>query len=638
MFRAVATNFEPSEDLILIPGVPLDTLDFTSFTMNLGSKMVIDAQTKPERPPLNPPAYVMDPRGTDPAILNYRLAWSGMLVVQTGADGRAVVERLIHRTELAHMKLIVAVSPDVPLEDDELLLWGIFTRFDCARDLVPAKTEVHGAWVTYRVRSASTLTWKRGYPEPVENAPEVIERVNAWWGSRDRPARHHARGRFGAPRALIGMLHLEALPGSPGASLDVAAITEKAVREARIYRDAGFHAVMIENMHDRPYLKGAVGPEVVAAMAVIGREVRREVALPLGVQVLAGANREAIAVAHACGAAFVRVEGFVFAHVADEGVIEASAGDLLRYRRAIGAEPVRVLADVKKKHAAHAVTADVDVVETARAAEFFLADGVIVTGPSTGHAARPARGRGCGRRDRRAHAGGLGVTPENLGASRARMGSSSDPRSRSADSGPTPSTPRAFKTSRPRSRSSGRGCDRERRAGDCLPRQFHGRRRRVPRRARAHGRGRRGDALRRARREPLGTRCAVVSVAGSDYPDIALEALVARGVDLSGVRRLDRPGIRTWLLEETEGRRIVHQLGWPSHAEMSPRAVRPAGRVSLRARLPSRADAVRRSGAGCSTSCRRGTARSCRSIRTSACARTTGPSGVPCSIASTRCS
>ena len=223
------------------------------------------------------------------------------------------------------------------------------------------------------------------------------------------------RGRFGAPRALIGMLHLEALPGSPGASLDVAAITEKAVREARIYRDAGFHAVMIENMHDRPYLKGAVGPEVVAAMAVIGREVRREVALPLGVQVLAGANREAIAVAHASGAAFVRVEGFVFAHVADEGVIEASAGDLLRYRRAIGAEPVLVLADVKKKHAAHAVTADVDVVETARAAEFFLADGVIVTGPSTGRAADPREVAAVADAIGVPTLVGSGVTPENLG-------------------------------------------------------------------------------------------------------------------------------------------------------------------------------------------------------------------------------
>ena len=142
---------------------------------------------------------------------------------------------------------------------------------------------------------------------------------------------------------------------------------------------------MIENTHDRPYLKGAaVGPEIVAALAVIGREVRRASALPLGVQVLAGANHSALAVALACGASFVRVEGFVFAHVADEGIIESSAGSLLRYRRAIGADGIRVFADIKKKHSAHALTADVSLVETAKAAEFFLVDGVIVSGIATG--------------------------------------------------------------------------------------------------------------------------------------------------------------------------------------------------------------------------------------------------------------
>ncbi len=194
---------------------------------------------------------------------------------------------------------------------------------------------------------------------------------------------------FGVPRALIGMIHVQALPGTPHGARPVAEIAEQAVAEARVYRDAGFHGLAIENMHDRPYLKGAVGPEIVAAMTAVGREVRRAVALPLGVQVLAGANREALAVALACGAAFVRVEGFVFAHVADEGVIESCAGELLRYRRAIGAGGIRVFADVKKKHSAHAVTADVDLAETARAAEFFLADGVIVTGAATGRAAQP---------------------------------------------------------------------------------------------------------------------------------------------------------------------------------------------------------------------------------------------------------
>jgi membrane complex biogenesis BtpA family protein len=188
----------------------------------------------------------------------------------------------------------------------------------------------------------------------------------------------------GARRALIGVVHVAALPGTPAAELGIVEIAQRAVKDALVYRDAGFHALILENMHDRPYLKGAVGPEIVAAMTAVGVAVAGSVALPLGIQVLAGANIEAMAVAHASGARFVRVEGFVFAHVADEGLIEACAGRLLRYRRAIGAERIRVFADIKKKHAAHAITADVDLVETARAAEFFSADGVVVSGVATG--------------------------------------------------------------------------------------------------------------------------------------------------------------------------------------------------------------------------------------------------------------
>jgi hypothetical protein len=198
---------------------------------------------------------------------------------------------------------------------------------------------------------------------------------------------------FDAPRALIGMLHVGPLAGSPlhrQTALDLDDQIEDAVGQAEIYRAAGFHGLLLENMFDRPYLKGRVGPETVAALAVIGREVRRAVPLPLGIQVLAAANEEALAVALACGAAFVRVEGFVFAHVADEGLVEAAAGPLLRYRAAIAADQVRVFADIKKKHASHAITADLDIAETARAAEFALADGVIVTGTATGRPADPA--------------------------------------------------------------------------------------------------------------------------------------------------------------------------------------------------------------------------------------------------------
>jgi membrane complex biogenesis BtpA family protein len=189
---------------------------------------------------------------------------------------------------------------------------------------------------------------------------------------------------FGVRRALIGVIHVAALPGTPANTRRVPEIAAAAADEARIYERAGFHGLVMENTHDRPYLKATAGPEIAAAMTAIGVEVRRASHLPLGVQVLAGANECALAVAHACGAAFIRVEGFVFAHVADEGVIQACAGPLLRYRRSIGAGHVRVFADIKKKHSAHAITADVDLAETAHAAEFFQADGVIVSGVATG--------------------------------------------------------------------------------------------------------------------------------------------------------------------------------------------------------------------------------------------------------------
>jgi uncharacterized protein len=220
---------------------------------------------------------------------------------------------------------------------------------------------------------------------------------------------------FEVPRALIGTIHVGALPGTPGSKKSVAAIAEDVAREARVYERAGFHGLAIENTHDRPYLKGSVGPEIGAAMAVIGSEVRRASSLPLGVQVLAGANLWALAVAHACGAAFVRVEGFVFAHVADEGLIESSAGALLRYRRTIGAENVKIFADIKKKHSAHAITADVDIVETAKATEFFQANGVIVSGVSTGEPADAREVQAVSEAVSIPTLIGSGITPENIG-------------------------------------------------------------------------------------------------------------------------------------------------------------------------------------------------------------------------------
>jgi len=192
-------------------------------------------------------------------------------------------------------------------------------------------------------------------------------------------------GRLFGPRcALVGMVHLLPLPGSPGWRGSMAEIEDRALSDARALKEGGADAVLIENMADLPYLNGRVDPETVAAFAVAAKGVVREAAgLPCGAQILAGANREALGVAIATGLSFIRAEGFAYGHVADEGWIQASAGTLLRARAALRSE-VKIWADVKKKHSAHAVTADVPIGEFAHGTLFCGADAVIVTGVATG--------------------------------------------------------------------------------------------------------------------------------------------------------------------------------------------------------------------------------------------------------------
>src|SRR5262245_42538495 len=127
---------------------------------------------------------------------------------------------------------------------------------------------------------------------------------------------------FQSAKPIIGMIHAGALPGTPGNKLPLSKIVAAAEREAEIYRKAGLDGVALENMHDTPYLRGGVGPEIVASMTILAQAVKAAFRGPCGIQILAAANREALAVAHAAGFDWVRVEGFAFAHVADEGVID----------------------------------------------------------------------------------------------------------------------------------------------------------------------------------------------------------------------------------------------------------------------------------------------------------------------------
>lgn len=221
---------------------------------------------------------------------------------------------------------------------------------------------------------------------------------------------------FGRRRAVIGVVHLPPLPGAPrDEGRPVAETLKAALADARSYAAGGVDGLIVENHGDIPFAKpDELGPETAAAMAVIADAVRRETRLPIGINVLANAPIQALAVARASGALFIRVNQFANAYVANEGFMEGRAGEAMRYRARIHARGVRVFADVHVKHGAHAITADRSLAELARDVEFFDADVAIATGQRTGDSATLEELRAIAGGTSLPVAVGSGVNPDNV--------------------------------------------------------------------------------------------------------------------------------------------------------------------------------------------------------------------------------
>ena len=186
----------------------------------------------------------------------------------------------------------------------------------------------------------------------------------------------------GVNKAVIGMVHLRALPGSPRWAGSMEAVVQAALADARALADGGVDALLVENYGDVPFTTGRVDSATVAGMAVVIGEIKRAVTLPVGVNVLKSDALSALAVAAAAGGRFVRVNVHVGAVVADQGILESGAYDSLRYRRLLGLD-IRILADVQAKHGMP--LAPIPLEQEARdCVSRGLADGLVVSGAATG--------------------------------------------------------------------------------------------------------------------------------------------------------------------------------------------------------------------------------------------------------------
>jgi membrane complex biogenesis BtpA family protein len=181
---------------------------------------------------------------------------------------------------------------------------------------------------------------------------------------------------------IIGVLHVPALPGSPRNQLTFDNIVDWVLKDADALARGGVDAFILENFGDAPFYPHRVPPHTVAFMTAIGGEVKRSFNQPLGINVLRNDAESAIAVASAVSAEFIRVNIHTGVRVTDQGLIEGTAHETLRYRRLLSSD-VRILADVDVKHSAPVATRRLQD-EVEEIISRGGADAVIVTGTATG--------------------------------------------------------------------------------------------------------------------------------------------------------------------------------------------------------------------------------------------------------------
>ena len=192
---------------------------------------------------------------------------------------------------------------------------------------------------------------------------------------------------FGVDKPIIGMIHLLPLPGAPAYDFyGMEAVIEHALRDAEALISGGVDALMVENMWDLPYYVGAdVPPEEMTAQAVAARAIVEAVDAPVGINVIHNGGRVTLAIAVAAGADFIRVCLLTGARVWDTGEFDRGcAAELLRWRKNLGAEHIKLFADVDKKHSV--AFPGIDLATHIEWTEFYLADALIVSGKMTGAA------------------------------------------------------------------------------------------------------------------------------------------------------------------------------------------------------------------------------------------------------------
>lgn len=198
VIEAMVSNMSPQRDTLFIEHTPIDSLDFASPVVGLGSKIGLDATRKweaelsisvntnnTEQASLSLDTIKASLAG-EPDILDVALPESahGQLVLllinkQEAGQGQKILERVIDCLSAYHPpKFVIFCDDDVNIHDWNDVIWAMTTRMDPARDsLRIANRDLLCFDATNKLPNEVEREWGT----PIRKDPTLVAKIDSLW-------------------------------------------------------------------------------------------------------------------------------------------------------------------------------------------------------------------------------------------------------------------------------------------------------------------------------------------------------------------------------------------------------------------------------------------------------------------------
>jgi|TARA_B100001142_G_scaffold78366_1_gene79119 4-hydroxy-3-polyprenylbenzoate decarboxylase len=176
-------NFNPEKDLTLLQTTPLDTLDFTSGKINVGSKVGFNAigDGKVISKDNFGKVSIPDPRNKYNKIIDFRVVNKNIIIISSNHNPEEMTKDIFTSNLLENFRIIFIVSSDIKINDNIDIIWGIFTRFDPTLDIYFQNFNRRNSSITFEGRMIIDATLKEWYPKVLEMSDDISTKVNENW-------------------------------------------------------------------------------------------------------------------------------------------------------------------------------------------------------------------------------------------------------------------------------------------------------------------------------------------------------------------------------------------------------------------------------------------------------------------------